>query len=167
MSDEGHAPGQDAPQGSADPGGPRSAVGPFSGSPAGELIDELLQDPVTGGGAGTTASEVLTAALRAVNETGDVLDTVEGWRGIAAVALLLSEAAPSVLDGAPRSDELRQYLARWDTELTPARRTLCSAVLRRLGLQAENEWFAVVTRQAGEGGPALVLTPLEEVLADS
>lgn len=167
MSDDGRAPDQDAPQTSADPGGPSSAAGAFSGPQAGELIDELLQDPVTGGGTGTTASEVLTAALRAVNETGDVLDTGEGWRGIAAVALLLSEAAPRLLDGAPRSEELRRYLARWDTELTPARRTLCTAVLRRLGLQAENEWFADVTRQAGEGGPAALLTPLEGILADS
>lgn len=141
--------------------------GPFSGAPAGELIDELLQDPVTGGSKGTTASEVLTTALRAVNETGDVLDDREGWRGAAAVALLLSEAAPSLLDGAPRSDELRQYLARWDTELTPARRTLCAAVLRRLGLPAENEWFTAVTRQAGETGVPALLVSLEGILADS
>ena len=61
----------------------------------------------------------------------------------------------------------RQYLTRWDTELTPARRTLCSAVLRRLGLPAENEWFAAVTEQGGEGAPAGLLRPLEGILADS
>lgn len=140
---------------------------PFSGAPAAALVDELLQDPVTGGASGTTASEVLTAALRSVNETGDVVQEAEGWQAIAAVALLLTESTPGLLDAAPHREDLLQYLQRWDTELTPARRTLCGAVLRRLELDVQNAWLTAVDGQFGSGSVHTMVEGLSSILADA
>lgn len=136
------------------------AVDIFRGTHAQEFVDSLLQADPAG------ASDRLTKALLAVSETGDALDAGEAERGQVAVAVLLAEERPSLLDGAPQQQQLREYLHGLDTELTPARRILCRAVVARMAVTEENEWLDGLPDDAARAASLALLDRLAGLLAD-
>lgn len=136
------------------------AVDVFRSTQAQEFVDALLQaDP-------ENASGLLTRALKSVAEAGDTLDAGEAARGQVAVAVLLAEERPSVLDGAPHESQFREYLHDLDTELTPARRVLCRAVVYRMGVSEENEWLDGLPDDASRASARVLLDRLAGMLVD-
>lgn len=136
------------------------AVGIFRSTQAQEFVGSLLQADPAG------ASDLLTKALKSVAETGDTLDAGEAERGQVAVAVLLAEERPSVLDGASQEQRLRAYLHDLDTELTPARRILCRAVVSRMAVSEENEWLDGLPDDASRAAARALLDLLAGLLAD-
>ena len=84
----------------------------------------------------------LSTVIRAVTTAGSTLPPDQVEAAIAAIALLLTEYEPSLLDGAADEAALRAWLHDVDTELTPgppARR-----VARRWpgsNSNLDNEWY--------------------------
>lgn len=138
------------------------ADGIFRGDQAREFVDTLLRADPEG------ASDLLTKALKSVTDgaaTG-ILSAGEAARGQVAVAILLAEERPSLLDGAPQQEQLREYLHDLDTELTPARRILCRAVVSRLAVSQENEWLDGLPDDAARAAAQALLDRLAGLLAD-
>ena len=65
----------------------------------------------------------LSTVIRAVTTAGSTLPPAEVDAAIAAIALLLAERDPSMLDGADDEPALREWLRHVDTDLTPGRQT--------------------------------------------
>lgn len=140
---------------------PATGIGTFDNDHAAEFVAALLLVDHS------AASSSVTAALRSVEEAGDTLTGKEADEGRVAVALLLAEQQPSVLDGAPDEDKLRGYLRDLDTELTPARRTLAEGVLRRITLPAANDWYAGWTDPDRRAAALASVQQLADLLEDS
>jgi len=132
----------------------------FGNPHAQEFVAKLIGLPHAG------ASDLIIGVLRRVEESGEVLDATEADQGRVAVALLLAEQAPSVLDGAPTLERLRSFLADLDTELTPARRTLCNGVVRRILLPDANEWYAGWPSEELRQSALASVRQLADLLAD-
>lgn len=117
---------------------------------------------------GAEAGDLLTGALRGVlaPENGQV-SAAAGDRAALAVTLLLTESAPTVLEGAPDSTGLRAYLEHLDTELTPARRTAAQGVLARLLVPGDNAWLAAHEEAGTVQAARADLATLAELLADA
>ena len=82
----------------------------------------------------------LSTAIRAVTTAGSTLPPAEVDAAIAAIALLLAERDPTMLDGADDESALREWLRHVDTDLTPGRQLAASAALARIELNLNNEW---------------------------
>ncbi len=95
---------------------------------AGSLLVELRR--ATDGRTG----DRLSTAIRAVTTAGSTLPPDQVEAAIAAIALLLTEYEPSLLDGAADEVALRAWLHDVDTELTPGRRLAATAALARIEL---------------------------------
>ena len=109
----------------------------------------------------------LSAAVRAVTKAGSTLPKDEVDAAIAAIALLLSEYEPALLDGATDEPALRGWLHDVDTELTPGRRLAASAAVVRIQLNLDNEWFSA-QHDAGTLRAALrAVHRLRDALADA
>lgn len=134
--------------------------GLFGGAEAARFVAELTADDRS------AASSRITQALRTVLEAGDDLDAAEAESGLAAVAVLVAEEDPSVLDNAPDSTALRTRLADLDTELTPARRTAAQGVITRALVPEANSWLAARSAQDDWAGVLADIERLGERLAD-
>ena len=115
----------------------------------------------------TAVGDRISAALRAVAQAEGSL-TVAAVRGaLAALALVLSEFDPTVLDDAPDSEGLAAWFANLEIELNPARRQVAAGAINRIVLAEDNEWIQFWT---GTGQLAEALAPvyrLRDLLADS
>jgi len=128
---------------------------------AGSLLVELRR--ATDGRTGDRLSTV----IRAVTTAGSTLPPDQVEAAIAAIALLLTEYEPSLLDGAADEAARRAWLHDVDTELTPGRRLAASAALARIELGLNNEWYDT-QQQAGTLPSALaMLRRLRNGLADA
>ena len=109
---------------------------PYFDNPAARrLVDELLK-----AGDGRTGDH-LSAAIRAITSSASSLPVDQVDAAIAAIALLLAERAPELLDGAADEPRLRAWIQHVDTELTPGRRLAVNGALVRIELGLDNEWF--------------------------
>ena len=119
----------------------------FHTAAATDFLATLRDSPATGAG------DLLAGALRVVVQGRGELAADDAGRALVAIALLVAERDPSVLDDVPEADGLREWLADLDTELTPARRQAAEAVLRRVALPDDNAWLGQ-TGGDGDGGDA-------------
>jgi hypothetical protein len=135
---------------------------PYLGSEAAtRLLIDLRQ--TTDGRTG----DRLSGAIRAVTTAGSTLPPDQVDAAIAAIALLLTDYEPALLDGAQDEQGLRAWLHNVDTELTPGRWLAASAALARIELNLDNEWYAAHV-QAGTVTPALAAVHrLRDGLADA
>ena len=102
-----------------------------------------------------------------MTSAGSTLPPDQVEAAIAAIALLLTEYEPSLLDGAADEVALRAWLHDVDTELTPGRRLAATAALARIELGLNNEWYDAQL-QAGTLPSALaMLRRLRDGLADA
>jgi hypothetical protein len=109
----------------------------------------------------------LSAVIRAVTTSGSSLPSDQVDAAIAAIALLLTEYEPTLLDGAQDEQGLRAWLHNVDTDLTPGRGLAASAALARIELKLDNEWYSAHLR-AGTLKPALAAVHrLRDGLADA
>ena len=109
----------------------------------------------------------LSAVIRAVTTSGSSLPSDQVDAAIAAIALLLTEYDPTLLDGAQDEQGLRAWLHNVDTDLTPGRGLAASAALARIQLNLDNEWYSAHLR-AGTLKPALAaVRRLRDGLADA
>jgi len=109
---------------------------PYFDNPAARrLVDELLK-----AGDGRTGDH-LSTAIRAITSSASSLPVDQVDAAIAAIALLLAERAPELLDGAADEPRLRAWIQHVDTELTPGRRLAANGALVRIELGLDNEWF--------------------------
>jgi len=135
---------------------------PYFDPPAArQLVDELLK-----AGDGRTGDH-LSTAIRAVTSSASSLAVDQVDAAIAAIALLLVERAPELLDGAADERRLRDWIQHVDTELTPGRRLAANGALVRIELGLDNEWF-----EARRGDGTLTrslrsLRTLQDELADA
>jgi len=135
---------------------------PYFDPPAArQLVDELLK-----AGDGRTGDH-LSTAIRAVTSSASSLGVDQVDAAIAAIALLLVERAPELLDGAADERRLRDWIQHVDTELTPGRRLAANGALVRIELGLDNEWF-----EARRGDGTLTrslrsLRTLQDELADA
>jgi hypothetical protein len=90
-----------------------------------------------------------------VTQFGSGLSVDEVDAAIAAIALLLTEHDPTLLDGAADEEALRRWLRNVDTELTPGRHLAASAALARIELNLDNTWYQA-QQQAGRLPAALL-----------
>lgn len=128
---------------------------------AADLLSELRR--TTDGRTG----DRLSAAIRAVTTAGSTLPPDQVDAAIAAIALLLAEYEPGLLDDAADESALREWLHDVDTELTPGRRLAASAALARIEVELNNEWYDAQL-QAGTLPAAIVtLHRLRNGLADA
>lgn len=137
-----------------------NGTGTFDNDHAAQFVNSLLSVDHA------AASNSVTAALRSVEEAGDTLSGKAADEGRVAVALLLAEQQPSVLDEAPEQDRLRGYLRDLDTELTPSRRTLAEAVLNRIVLSEANDWYAGWTDPEQRNAAVASVRQLADLLED-
>lgn len=113
------------------------------------------------------AGDRLSMAMLGVTRPGSALPPDEVDAALAAIALLLSEFEPAVLDGAPDEQKLRRWLHEVDTEFTPGRKLAAAAALGRIELDLENEWQDA-HRAAGDRDAAMAaVRRLRELLADA
>ncbi len=134
---------------------------PYLGSEAAaRLLVDLRQ--ATDGRTG----DRLSGAIRAVTQSGSNLPADQVDAAIAAIALLLTDYDPALLDGAQDETGLRAWLHNVDTDLTPGRALAASAALVRIELNLDNEWYSAHL-QAGTLKPALAAVHrLRDGLAD-
>lgn len=149
------APSVDGTTGSA-------AGNPYLGTAgAAALLTDL--EKTTNGRAG----DRLSMAMLGVTRPGSALPPDEVDTALAAIALLLAEFEPSVLDGAPDEQRLRRWLHEVDTEFTPGRKLAANAALTRIDLDLENEWLDA-HRAAGDRDQALAAVQrLRNLLTDA
>ncbi len=137
-------------------------LNPYFDTPAARaLIENLLQ--ATDGRTG----DQLSTAIRAVTSSASSLAVDQVDAAIAAIALLLVERAPELLDGAADERRLRDWIQHVDTELTPGRRLAANGALVRIELGLDNEWFEA---RRGDGTlPTALrsLRTLQDELADA
>jgi len=109
----------------------------------------------------------LSGAIRSVTTSGSTLPSDQVDAAIAAIALLLTDYEPTLLDGAQDEQGLRAWLHSVDTDLTPGRWLAASAALARIELNLDNEWYAAHV-QAGTLKSALdAVHRLRDGLADA
>ena len=109
----------------------------------------------------------MSGAIRAVTSSGSHLPSDQVDAAIAAIALLLTDYEPALLDGANDEQALRAWLHNVDTDLTPGRLLAASAALARIELNLDNEWYAAHV-QASTVTPALAAVHrLRDGLADA
>lgn len=111
-----------------------SGSGVFENEAADAFVAGLRKAPPTAVG------DSISAALRAVAQAETPLTEQQVQRALAALALLLSEFDPGVLDGAG-DGELQTWFADLEIELNPARRQVAGAALDRILLPQDNGWF--------------------------
>jgi hypothetical protein len=109
---------------------------PFLTTPAGRALLTRLRGSTDG-----RTGDQLSSAIRAVTMAGSVLPPDEVDAALTAITLLLAEYQPSLLDGAPDEQALREWLRHVDTELTPGRRMAAQATLVRIEIDLENQWY--------------------------
>ena len=118
-------------------------VNPYlQGKAAAALLTDLRQ--ATDGRTG----DRLSGAIHAITNSRETLTVDEVNAGLAAIALLLAEFDPDLLNGAQDEAALREWLREVDTELTPGRGIAVSAALARIELGLDNEWYRA-HKQAG------------------
>jgi len=128
---------------------------------AGSLLVELRRS--TDGRTGDRLSTV----IRAVTTAGSTLPPDQVEAAIAAIALLLAEYEPGLLDGAADESALREWLHDVDTELTPGRRLAATAALARIELGLNNEWYDAHQRAGTWPSALATLRRLRNGLADA
>jgi len=133
----------------------------LAGAAAASLLADLRKS--TDGGTG----DRLSAAIRAVTKAGSTLPTAEVESAIAAIALLLAEYQPALLDGAADEQGLRGWLANVDTELTPGRKLAASAAIGRIALGLNNHWYDEHVDAGTLGAALTALFRLRDALTDS
>jgi hypothetical protein len=109
---------------------------PFLRTPAGQALLTRLRSATDG-----RTGDQLSTAIRAVTSAGSRLPSDEVDAALTAITLLLAEYQPSLLDGAPDEDALRDWLRHVDTELTPGRRLAAEAMLVRIEIDLDNQWY--------------------------
>ena len=125
------------------------------------LVEDLLK--ATDGRTG----DHLSAAIRAVTSSASSLRVDEVDAAIAAIALLLVERAPELLDGAADERRLRDWIHHVDTELTPGRRLAANGALVRIELGLDNEWFEARRGDGTLSSALRSLRTLQDELADA
>jgi hypothetical protein len=133
----------------------------LAGAAAASLLTDLRK--ATDGRTG----DRLSAAIRAVTKAGSTLPAAEVETAIAAIALLLAEYQPGLLDGAVDEQGLRAWLADVDTELTPGRKLAASAAIGRIALGLKNEWYDEHVDAGTLGAALTALFRLRDALTDS
>jgi hypothetical protein len=137
-------------------------VNPYFDTPAGRaLVQDLLK-----AGDGRTGDH-LSSAIRSVTSSASSLRVDEVDAAIAAIALLLVERAPELLDGAADEPRLRDWIQHVDTELTPGRRLAANGALARIELGLDNEWFEARRSEGTLIGALRALHTLRDELADA
>ena len=135
---------------------------PYFDNPAARrLVDELLK-----AGDGRTGDH-LSTAIRAITSSASSLPVDQVDAAIAAIALLLAERAPELLDGAADEPRLRAWIQHVDTELTPGRRLAANGALVRIELGLDNEWFEARRSEGTLIGALRALHTLRDELADA
>lgn len=109
----------------------------------------------------------LSRTIRAVTHAGSTLPPAEVDAAIAAIALLLTEYDPALLDGAVDEHALRGWLHHVDTDLTPGRLLAASATLSRIELNLDNEWYLAQQRAGTLPAALRALHRLRDGLADA
>jgi hypothetical protein len=109
----------------------------------------------------------LSAAIRAVTTAGSTLPPEQVDSAIAAIALLLTEYDPALLDGAVDEQALREWLHDVDTDLTPGRRLAAAAALARIEIDLDNEWYDAHVRAGTLRAALTSLHRLRDGLADA
>ena len=133
----------------------------LAGAAAASLLSDLRR--ATDGRTG----DRLSIAIRAVTKAGSTLPPAEVETAIAAIALLLAEYQPGLLDGAVDEQGLRDWLADVDTELTPGRKLAASAAIGRIALGLKNEWYDAHVDAGTLGAALTALFRLRDALTDS
>ena len=134
---------------------------PFlSSAAATELLVDLRK--TTDGRTGDRLSQ----AIRAVTQSASSMPADAVDAAIAAIALLLTEYDPGLLDGATDEQALRSWLHNVDTELTPGRHLAASAALARIELNLDNEWYAAQQQAGTLAGAIRALHRLRDRLND-
>jgi len=135
---------------------------PYFDTPAARaLVEDLLKanDGRTG--------DHLSSAIRALTSSASSLEVDQVDAAIAAIALLLVERAPELLDGAANELRLRAWIDHVDTELTPGRRLAAAGALVRIELGLDNEWFEAHRRNGSLTTALRSLHTLRDELADA
>lgn len=109
---------------------------PFLRTRAGQSLLTRLRSATDG-----RTGDQLSTAIRAVTTAGSTLPPDEVDAALTAITLLLAGYQPSLLDGAPDEDALRDWLRHVDTELTPGRRLAAEAMLVRIEIDLDNQWY--------------------------
>lgn len=135
--------------------------GTFDNDAAAEFLSGLRAAPPTAVG------DAVSGALRAVAQAEAPLTTEHVQRALAAVALLLAQANPQLVDGAADADGVRTWFAGLEVELNPARRQIAEGTLDRILLPDENLWYEAISSAQDGGAAALAqVHRLRDLLAD-
>ena len=135
---------------------------PYFDTPAARrLVDDLLK-----AGDGRTGDH-LSTAIRVVTSSASSLGVEQVDAAIAAIALLLAERAPELLDGAADEARLRSWIQHVATELTPGRRLAANGALARIELGLDNEWFEARRTDGTLNSALRSLHTLRDELADA
>lgn len=138
-----------------------SGAGTFDNDAAGEFLSGLRAAPPT------SVGDAVSGALRAVAQAEAPLPVEDVQRALAAVALLLADADPQVLDGAADADEVLTWFTGLEVELNPARRQIAEGTLDRILLPQDNAWYDSVSAADDGGAEALAgVHRLRDLLAD-
>lgn len=133
----------------------------FDNDAAGKLVADLRAAPPT------SVGDAVSGALRTVAQAEQPLAVDDVRRALAALALLLGEAEPGLLDGLSDPDDVRRWFAGLEIELNPARRQIAEGTIDRILLPDDNGWYDAVTSSADSGAAALAgVHRLRDVLAD-
>ena len=115
----------------------------------------------------TSVGDAVSGALRTVAQAEQPLAVDDVRRALAALALLLAETDPGLLDGLADADEVRQWFTGLEIELNPARRQIADGTIDRILLGQDNGWYDAVTADQDGGAAALAAVQrLRDVLAD-
>ncbi len=140
-----------------------STPGPgiFDNDAAAEFVAGLRSGPPT------SVGDTVSGALRTIAQAEAPLSVQDVQRALAALALLLAEADPGVVDGAADADAVRTWFAGLEIELNPARRQIAEGTLDRILLPVDNGWYDS-SSAADDGGAAALAAVhhLRDLLAD-
>jgi hypothetical protein len=138
-----------------------SGPGIFDNDAAGKFVSDLRAAPPT------SVGDAVSGALRTVAQAEAPLSVEDVQRALAALALLLAQADPGVIEGAPDADGVRSWFADLEIELNPARRQIAEGTVDRILLPEDNGWYYLQSAADDGGAAALAgVHRLRDLLAD-
>lgn len=114
----------------------------------------------------TDVGDRISGALRKVAQAEQPLPVADVQSALVALALLLSEFDGDVLSGAQDPTAVVAWFVDLEIELTPSRRQISEAALRRIQLAQDNEWTAFWAERDGGQQARSSVKGLRDLLAD-
>ncbi len=109
----------------------------------------------------------ISGALRKVAQAEHPLPMADVQSALVALTLLLSEFDGDVLAGAPDPTSVVAWFVDLEIELTPSRRQIADAALRRIQLAQDNEWATFWSDRDDGRHARSSVKALRDLLADS